>query len=208
MPHQSNDIVYKRLYQSFEKRLRRKKGIRKTWNAYDAYRVTGHYKRDGSPKLKSLGKIVGCRGEWYKVTLGRSDPKLSGPHKTRNDAATARASSHPNRKRKPTRKYYGVRRSPYGDDIYSWDVYDKRTGRTVYDGESRHQAGYLADRLEQQAQENACNCREPKPHKDCAYCGVGYWGPNVCGVCREAGIDGPVIRGTERRVCSRHKDRA
>ena len=50
-----------------------------------------------------------------------------------------------------------------------------------------------------------CGCREPKRHRDCMYCGVGYWGEVVCGVCKEAGIDGKVIRGTERRTCQNHK---
>ena len=50
-----------------------------------------------------------------------------------------------------------------------------------------------------------CGCRKPKRHPDCMYCGCGYWGEVVCGVCHEAGIDGKVIRGTERRVCKAHK---
>lgn len=50
-----------------------------------------------------------------------------------------------------------------------------------------------------------CTCREPKRHRACQYCGSGYWGEVVCGVCHEAGIDGHVIRGTERRVCKSHK---
>ena len=50
-----------------------------------------------------------------------------------------------------------------------------------------------------------CNCRSPKRHSDCMYCGIGYWGDIVCGVCKEAGIDGKVIRGTERRICKEHK---
>jgi len=40
--------------------------------------------------------------------------------------------------------------------------------------------------------------RPPRRHIDCACCGVGGDGIRVCGVCREAGIDGPVIRGTTR----------
>lgn len=39
--------------------------------------------------------------------------------------------------------------------------------------------------------------RSPKSHRDCAYCGCGLAGISVCGICRENGIDGPVIRGTE-----------
>lgn len=52
---------------------------------------------------------------------------------------------------------------------------------------------------------SACACRKPKTHKDCAYCGVGGDGIHICGVCKEEGIDGPVIRGTERRTCEAHK---
>ena len=51
-----------------------------------------------------------------------------------------------------------------------------------------------------------CRCRPPRRHKDCAYCGCGYIdGMSMCGVCKEAGIDGPTIRGTGRVVCSKHK---
>lgn len=49
-----------------------------------------------------------------------------------------------------------------------------------------------------------CGCREPRQSKDCCYCGSGY-GIHVCGVCRDAGIDGPVIKGTSRVVCKRHQ---
>lgn len=51
-----------------------------------------------------------------------------------------------------------------------------------------------------------CLCRPPKRHRDCAYCGIGYIdGAHMCGVCKEAGIDGPTIRGTGRVVCKLHK---
>ncbi len=50
-----------------------------------------------------------------------------------------------------------------------------------------------------------CTCRPPKRHNDCQYCGVGWWGEVVCGVCREQGIDGRLIPGTGRRVCKLHK---
>lgn len=50
-----------------------------------------------------------------------------------------------------------------------------------------------------------CGCREPKPHRDCAYCGCGGPATHICGVCRDGGIDGPVIKGTSRRVCAIHK---
>ncbi len=50
-----------------------------------------------------------------------------------------------------------------------------------------------------------CRCRAPKRHRDCAYCGVGYDDGRVCGVCREAGVDGKVIQGTGRVVCASHK---
>jgi len=51
---------------------------------------------------------------------------------------------------------------------------------------------------------NKCRCREPKTHRDCAYCGMGY-SDHICGVCKEAGIDGPVIRGTSRVICTKHR---
>ena len=51
-----------------------------------------------------------------------------------------------------------------------------------------------------------CLCRGPKKHEDCCSCGRG-WEPNICGVCKEAGIDGKVIRGTERRICKKHQEK-
>jgi hypothetical protein len=57
--------------------------------------------------------------------------------------------------------------------------------------------------MEKQAKK--CGCREPKAHKDCAYCGFGGPCTHICGCCKEGGIDGPVIRGTERRTCAKHK---
>lgn len=50
------------------------------------------------------------------------------------------------------------------------------------------------------------NLSEPTPprrHPRCSYCGVGGDGAHVCGVCHEAGIDGPVIRGTGGRKARR-----
>jgi len=49
-----------------------------------------------------------------------------------------------------------------------------------------------------------CRCRPAKSHRDCAYCGYGM-SEQICGVCKENGIDGPVIRGTSRVVCKIHK---
>ena len=49
-----------------------------------------------------------------------------------------------------------------------------------------------------------CKCREPKTHPDCAYCGYGA-SEKICGVCKDDGIDGPVIRGTSRVVCKECK---
>ena len=36
-------------------------------------------------------------------------------------------------------------------------------------------------------------------HARCAYCGTGGDAWHICGACREAGIDGPLIRGTGAR---------
>lgn len=52
-----------------------------------------------------------------------------------------------------------------------------------------------------------CRCRPPRRHRDCMYCGTSWAGEVVCGVCRAAGIDGRVIRGTSGAVCSRHRSR-
>ena len=54
-----------------------------------------------------------------------------------------------------------------------------------------------------------CKCKEPKTHRNCAYCGTQHpWNgdEHVCGVCREDGIDGKLIRGTGRMVCKEHKE--
>lgn len=51
----------------------------------------------------------------------------------------------------------------------------------------------------------SCGCRDAKRHRDCAYCGCGGPCTHICGQCKEGGIDGPVIRGTERRTCKEHK---
>lgn len=44
-----------------------------------------------------------------------------------------------------------------------------------------------------------CTCRPARTHRDCAYCGYGGPCTHICGRCKEGGIDGPVIRGTEAR---------
>lgn len=54
-----------------------------------------------------------------------------------------------------------------------------------------------------------CRCREPKTHRDCAFCGVtSHSNGKVCGVCAEDGISGGVIAGTSRRVCKDHRGTA
>ena len=53
--------------------------------------------------------------------------------------------------------------------------------------------------------ESKCRCRPPKRDPRCMYCGSMYVGEFICGVCAEAGIDGKVIRGTKRVICSKHK---
>lgn len=51
-----------------------------------------------------------------------------------------------------------------------------------------------------------CACRKPSRHRDCSYCGTTALQPGrVCGVCREAGINGKLIPGTGRQVCRDHK---
>lgn len=66
--------------------------------------------------------------------------------------------------------------------------------------------GRLVKKLAKDPAPTVCGCREPKRHRDCSYCGVTSHQPDhVCGVCKEGGIDGKVIRGTGRRTCSNHK---
>jgi hypothetical protein len=51
-----------------------------------------------------------------------------------------------------------------------------------------------------------CRCRPARGHRDCAYCGLGWYRDGwVCGLCSENGIDGKVIPGTSRVVCRLHK---
>lgn len=52
---------------------------------------------------------------------------------------------------------------------------------------------------------NTCNCKPPKRHSDCMYCGTNCIGEFICGVCAESGIDGKVIKGTKRVICTKHK---
>jgi len=59
--------------------------------------------------------------------------------------------------------------------------------------------------MKNKKKEKQCLCRAPKRHTNCAYCGCGGDGIHICGVCKEHGIDGPIIRGTGRVVCSLHK---
>lgn len=49
-----------------------------------------------------------------------------------------------------------------------------------------------------------CRCRPPKRHVDCKHCGHTP-GETICGICREQGRDGHIIRGTSRVVCKLHK---
>lgn len=51
----------------------------------------------------------------------------------------------------------------------------------------------------------SCGCRSAQAHRDCAYCGVGWDSGKICGACKQNGVDGPVIRGTEARKCKNHK---
>lgn len=53
-----------------------------------------------------------------------------------------------------------------------------------------------------------CRCRPAKAHRDCAYCGTGGSGWQICGVCKLNGVDGNVIRGTSQVVCSLHKPKS
>lgn len=54
-------------------------------------------------------------------------------------------------------------------------------------------------------QAKTCRCREPKKHRDCSYCGVGWDDGRICGVCRDEGVAGRLIVGTGRVICKTHK---
>lgn len=127
------------------------------WNVYDVHEVIGKYKANymrGRDRTRVIGTIAGTRGAWYVIVFDGSNNVIkNGPWPSRESAADGcklrgkRGKSR--RPRKPTRKHFGVRRG-YGDDLYSWEVYDKRNERTVINGESKQQAGYLADKLEKE----------------------------------------------------------
>jgi hypothetical protein len=59
--------------------------------------------------------------------------------------------------------------------------------------------------LKEKVATEKCGCREPKRHRDCMYCGSSWAGEVICGVCKEEGIDGRLIRGTGRRTCKAHR---
>ena len=156
----TSTIYFRKTYKQRANRIRRAKGLigvgnRRNVNVYDTQMGTGKfYKRTGSEKTKQGPTVAGVRGCGYTVAYRPHDSKgkgtgyvaVSGPFKTREQAV--RDGKKPRTStRKPSRRVFGVRRG-YGDDLYSWCVYDKRTGRTVIDGESRQQASYLADKLE------------------------------------------------------------
>lgn len=63
----------------------------------------------------------------------------------------------------------------------------------------------MVRRAKPQRKKLKCGCRPPKRSPYCAYCGTRYAGEACCGVCKEQGVDMPVIRGTSRRVCLKHK---
>lgn len=56
-----------------------------------------------------------------------------------------------------------------------------------------------------QRKAKTCRCRVAKTHRDCSYCGIGYMPDYVCGVCKQAGIDGKTIPGTSGVTCKLHR---
>jgi len=103
-----------------------------------------------------------------------------------------------------------VRTSRGGGETYEWRL---RNGKVWRGGALTRKEAVVAlvaevnrnkRRAKTRKKNDKCLCREPKTHRDCSYCGWFASGM-VCGVCKEAGIDGPVIRGTERRVCRKHR---
>jgi len=52
-----------------------------------------------------------------------------------------------------------------------------------------------------------CRCEDPKWHPQCSYCGTlrAENPDDICGICKENGIDGHVIKGTSRVTCKIHK---
>ena len=66
--------------------------------------------------------------------------------------------------------------------------------------------GNLVKKLAKKPAPIVCRCRKARRHRDCTYCGTtALQQDSICGVCKEAGIDGKVIRGTGRIVCRNHK---
>jgi len=76
-------------------------------------------------------------------------------------------------------------------------VYVKYAGKKVKTFNTVAQAKAWADRV-------TCSCTPAKTHSHCGYCGH-FYPEGICGVCKEAGIDGPTIRGTSARRCFLHQ---
>ena len=96
-----------------------------------------------------LGYIGGRRGRYVMLTLTDGlKYRREGEFRTREEAAEELRKFNNRRNRTPRRKYYTVKRSRYGDDVYSWRVVRKSDGCTIMDGESRQQAGYYATMFE------------------------------------------------------------
>jgi hypothetical protein len=86
-------------------------------------------------------------------------------------------------------------RTGYGDGYY-----ERQQIR-----ELRRRIKSLREEITRRGGPKPCRCRKPTMHPDCLYCGSRGPATHVCGVCKESGVDGPVIRGTERRICQLHK---
>ena len=59
-----------------------------------------------------------------------------------------------------------------------------------------HKPDELWTRVRKYPKQVTRKARPASRHRHCAYCGMGY-SAGICGACKEAGIDGPVIPGTQ-----------
>ena len=100
---------------------------------------------------------------------------------------------------------YTTARQVGGDDGYCWAVF--LNGRQVVNGLTKREVPHYRDKFEAQGkkQDRLCRCRAPRRHRDCMYCGSGWAGEVICGICKENGIDGKLIPGTGRVCCASHK---
>lgn len=144
--------------------------------------------RDDTPLGIPSGKTI-----WHVEVQSSGDAPFNGCPLGRSTAGEAAAI------RDLVRPGYAL---PFDTTVTAADVevVERVDYRNLESGVGRAKPGERA--LVALAESRPCRCRLPRRHRDCGYCGVGWDDGRICGVCKQAGIDGPVIRGTSAVQCS------